>query len=161
MPPPSTVLGKLRAPDEPLQTRVQDAVWGTLMPLAERVGKTPIMGAAPPPWLRPDIISTSGFAQATAGVTPFLPLTAFHKDALGYVHGKVGLITAAGVAGNITAFTMPIACRPLELMVAFMGDGGGVNVWETFVRPNGSFVIVDAVGAGGIVVGTFTYLAEQ
>lgn len=160
MPPPSTASPKLREDGSPLASRVQDAIWNTLTPLAKRVGATPIMGASPPPWIRPDIISTSGFAQVATGATPFLPVTAFHKDALGYVHGKLGLVTAAG-AGPVTVFPMPVGYRPAETLSFFGGDGGGVNVWEFAVFQNGDLQIVSALGAGGLVVATFTYLAEH
>ena len=88
---------KLRGEGQP--SRVQDNVGATLNPLAEAVGTTPIMDAAPPAWIRPDIISTSGYAQAPAPLCD----TAYHRDALGYVHGKASLLTAAGAFQLVSA----------------------------------------------------------
>lgn len=152
-------LSKLRDPANPLLSRTQDSVGAVLDPLAKAVGATPIMGAPPPPWIRPDIISTSGYAQATPTAAAPVPITAYHKDALGYVHGKVALLTAAGAGANTVPFNIAAGWRPGELALFKMGDGGG-NTWEVAVRPNGTFTIITVVGAGGLVTGLFSYLGE-
>lgn len=159
MAPPNRVL-RLRQPGQALSSRTQDATAAVLEPVAQQLGATPIMGAPPPSWVKPDIISSSGFAQGPSIAATPLPTTSFHKDALGYVHGKVNLITAAGVAGNVVAFNIAQGSRPGDLLPFLMSDGGGV-VSEVTIGPDGNFTVVPAVGAGGLVVGTFTYLAEK
>lgn len=151
-------VNKLRGGDGQ-STRVQDSVGQILNPLATALQATPIMGAAPPSWIRPNIISTSGYAQVPTGSSPFPPETAYHKDALGYVHGKGSLVTAAGAGPNVVAFNIDAGYRPSELLI-FLGSDGGGNIWEVSISPNGDFEVMSTLGAGDVVVITFTYLAE-
>lgn len=132
--------------------REQDAIGQVLDPLAEAVGNTPIMGASPPPWIRPAL--AGGFADVGA---PFA-LTAYHKDALGYVHGKFTLVTAAGAVANTTAFMLDKSHCPLETLLGLASDGAGLT-WEFTINSVGAFVIITATAAGDVVAGTFSFLA--
>lgn len=154
------VPAKLRTSADPELTRVQDGLASTVYPSLARLAKTPLLGAQPPPWLNVGIISTSGYAQMTTGATPFLPKTAHHTDALGYVHGKLSVVTAAG-SGPAVLFEMPKGSRPLELVPFFGTDGSGASGWELGVHPDGRVEVFSTLAAGDIVVANFTYLAEQ
>lgn len=143
---------RLRGEGQP--TRAQDNVAAVLDPLAEAVGNTPIMGAAPPAWIRPDL--TGGYSQTAAPQ----PITAFHKDALGYVHVKVGLTHAAGTAAGTTAFTFPAGYRPSETLTFAGSDAVGLLVAMTLTMA-GVFANLAVLAAGDQVRLNFTFLAEQ
>lgn len=135
--------------------RAQDNIGATVTPVVTAVNRTPIGGAPPPPWVYAVIIAASGYAQVAAPA----PRTAYHKDALGYVHGKVALTTAAGAGPNVIAFTLDLGYRPSETL-AFAGSDLAGNVWDATISANGSFTIVSTLAAAGVFQGTFTYLAE-
>ena len=151
--PSPTSIAKVRTGGDP--SRVQDNVGAVLTPLATRLNATPIMGAPPPPWIKPSIIAASGYAD---GGAPFA-FTGYHKDALGYVHARVVLTTAAGAAANTLVFTFEQGWRPSGLMLFLGGDGGGAT-WETTLDQTGAFKVVTATAAGDLVVTSFSFLAE-
>lgn len=153
MPPPQRLL-KLRQPGQSLSSRTQDATGAVLNPVAEAVGATPIMGAPPPPWIRPDLLAASGFTDVGA---PFA-LTAYHRDCLGYVHVKFTLVTAAGAGGGTTVFLFDKSCRQSEALFFIAGDGNG-NFREVSVDPTGAFVVIPATAGGDVLAGSFTFLA--
>lgn len=135
-------------------SRTTDNVSAVLNPLAEAVGNTPIMGADPPAWIRPDL--AGGYSQTAAPQ----PITAFHKDALGYVHAKIGLTHAAGCAAGTTAFTFPLDYRPSETLTLSLSDGAGLFVAMT-VAATGAFANLAILAAATDVRGVFSFLAEQ
>lgn len=150
----STRFPKLRALSTPTLSRTQDNVAAALDPLARALANTPIMGASPPPWIRPTLLN--GYAQAAAP----RPVTAFHKNALGYVHGKFALVTAAGCAANTRAFTLNAGFRPAETLLFVASDSTGL-FWEIIIDGAGAFIVRTATVAGDVVAGAFSFLAER
>ena len=144
---------KLRAGEDAQSSRVQDSIDATLGPIADRLNQTPIMGAAAPAWISPsllaDFVNVTG--QAPAG---------YHKDALGYVHGKGRVSTAAGQAANVALFVLGSGYRPKEPQ-SFPVRGNGATFQSLTVAVNGSVSIDVLIAAGGTVDLAFTFLAEQ
>jgi hypothetical protein len=151
MPGPSQ-FQKLRG--EGQNSRVQDNIDATLGPIAKALNATPIMGAPPPAWIRPDL--AAGFADFGA---PYAAV-AYHRDALGYVHVK-GLVTsAAGVGAFSTVFTLPIGYRPIERH-RYASEGTAGTFQALQLGTDGAIMNVVAVAAGGYASIEFTFLAEQ
>lgn len=142
---------RLRDSKQPLVTRAQDSVNGTLGPLAERVGNTPIMGAPLPVWVRPDQL-LAGYSQTAAPQ----PVVAFHIDALGYVHIKTGLTHAAGCAAGTIAFAMPLAYWPTETMTLAAFDQNGINS-AVNISILGEFSNLAALAPGDEIRGYLVY----
>lgn len=145
---------------DPELSRWTQAANAVFRPVAEAVANTPMLGAPPPPWINVGILPASGYVQVPTGVAPFLPKTAHHRNALSYVYGKLAVTTAAG-SGPAVLFNLPTGSRPSELVSFFGGDGGGTNVWELAVHPDGDVEVISTTGAGDVVVATFTFLAER
>jgi hypothetical protein len=139
----------------PSESRTQDNVQTVLGPLANRLGATPIMGAAPPAWIR---------TALSGGFTTLAPLTlpAYHRDALGYVHVKGVLVnlTGAPIAGGVVAFTLPAGYRPNESRGFPSNDGAG-GAQEVVVTPAGAVSFLLAVANAGSGSVEFSFLAEQ
>ncbi len=134
-------------------SRVQDNISATLNPVASALQATPIMGAPPPPWVRPDILN--GFSQTASPQ----PVCAFHLDALDYVHVKLALTHAAGTAAGTSAFILPLGFRPLETLT-FMGtDATGVSTSVT-VDNAGNVANFNLMAAGDQILASFIFLAE-
>lgn len=144
---------KFRQKAQPLAARQADAVDATLRPVAEALCRTPIMGAAPPPWI-PHALST-GFANAGAP----LAVAAFHVDALGYLHSKGSLTCAAGCAAGTTIATIPIGTRPSETLRLAVPVTPGAQ-WVT-VAPTGIIATAFVIGAGAQIDLAFSFLVEQ
>jgi len=151
-----TAVNKLRG--EAHDARTTDNVSAVLNPLAAAVGATPIMGAAPPSWIRPDPVA--GFVQLTSIAVGFgVQQTAYHRDALGYTWLKVALTTAAGSAPNAPLFTLISGYRPEEdtALTAFNGTTGAVS--PLGVARSGVVSSLAALGAGESIVGYVSFLA--
>ncbi len=135
-------------------SRVQDNINATLRPLAQAVGATPIMGAPPPAWISPNLLAdfvNVGGGSATAG---------YHRDALGYVHIKGLVSTAAGTAANTTIFTIAMGYRPKEsLLLPVFGTAGAVQF--VTITPAGAVQARLLIAAGGSIGLNVTYLAES
>lgn len=140
----------LRDPDAPQISRAQDAIGNTLRPVAQALSVTPIMGAALPSWIQPDLKADFiNVAGRTAG---------YHKNALSYVFGRGRVSTAAGQAGGTTIYTLPSMYRPgLNITFPIPGSAG----FQTLTITTSGVVSVDAaIAAGGTVDLLFCFLAE-
>jgi hypothetical protein len=147
-----TVFPKLRGAGVPEHVaRAQDNVDTALRTTAQSVAVTPIGGAAPPGWVKPDQL-TGGYAQTALPQ----PVVSFHKDALGYVHTKLGLTHAAGTAAGAIAFTYPLAYRPTETLTFILSDAAGANS-TIQVAANGQLTNVAALAAGAQIRGYFIF----
>lgn len=148
-----TRFSKLRSATQPELSRAQDAVARTLEPLAGAVGRTPIMGAPPPPWLSPAQM-LADFA-AVAARPP-----RYHKDALGYVHGKGAVSTAAGQAAGTPIFLLPQGYLPGEPVYLPVRYSAG-TVMNLTIQTDGTVLPQQLIVAGGSVELTFFFLAER
>lgn len=143
----------IRGPDAQ-QNRTQDGITNVLGSVAKAVINTPIMGAPPPPWIKPSLLN--GWISTTAGIA----FISFHKDALGYVHvGGYGT-NAAGVAGFTPVFTMPPGYRPNGVRI-FAVRGTALSAQFVEVAPDGIVRTQIVVAAGGDCTFEFSYLAER
>lgn len=133
-------------------SRVQANVAQVLNPVAQALGKTPIMGAPPPPWIAPDL--QNGFIDS--GSDAGRP--SFHKDALGYVHGRGEAKIVAGTAGSTVVYTLPLPCRP-SLVLRVPVFGTGITLQWLSISPNGDVTALLAIAAPGIVDVNFDFLA--
>jgi hypothetical protein len=138
-------------------SRVQDNIARAVNPVLTAVANTPIMGAAPPPWQVPTL--QNGFTQT--GVTFAIP--AFHKDALGYVHGKGKAHSTAGAAASTTIYALPAGYRPnRERCFAQESWTGAAHAFASVhVTPDGRVFPSDAIAANGDIDVEFSFLAEQ
>lgn len=142
----------LRTPQTAQQSRVQDNVQDVLAPLAQRVGSTPIMGAPPPPWIKPSLLA--GWSNLTTRVQ-----SGFHKDALGYMHFRGYL--AAGTLSAI-AFVLPAGFRPGETVVfAPYVYNGAPTTGYLEVRTDGGVFLSGPVGTLELSLAGLTFLAER
>lgn len=134
--------------------RQTDAISRLVDPVAKAVMATPIMGAAPPAWIRPPL--TGGFLDRGAQYVP----TRYHRDALGYVHVEGGVRSALGSAGGSIITTLPVGFRSileLERPAAYSaGTAAAVRL-----TANGQIQTVLAVAAGAYIDFSFSFLAEQ
>lgn len=140
---------RLRGEDQP--ARAQDNIANTLEPVAQALSVTPIMGAPPPAWIKPDLLAD--FAPVTGQAAP-----GYHKDALGYVHTKGRVSTAAGQAANVAIMVLQSAYRPLEPQ-SFPVRGNAATYQSLSVASDGTVSIDVAIAAGGTVDLTFGFLA--
>lgn len=144
----------LRTPEQPQQSRVQDGIASVVNPAVKALQNTPIMGAPPPAWIRPDLLNGwVNYGNACEVI-------AFHRDALGYVHAKGVLINNTGGALAAVIMLFPKAHRPaFTQRFAVMGDAGtsqAISVFATgFAQP------IVAVPNGGTCDFAFTFLAEH
>lgn len=131
--------------------RTQDNVGAVVNPMARSVGMTPIMGAPPPSWIRPD--------YAADFVNLALRETAYHRDALGYTWLKLAASTAAGVAANSAIATLAQGYRPSEVLglVGFNGTTFAVNPFA--VSTAGVITTLVAIAAGESLVAYQQFLA--
>lgn len=148
---PSSFL-KLRGDDQP--TRAQDNINASLEPIAKALNATPIMGAPPPSWIRPSVL-TGGFSNFGGGFA----VVAFHKDALGYVHVKGFTTSVAGSAAFSVIFTLPQGYRPSEVRRFPAEANGAYQGVQVYFNGDVSNVII--VAAGGFISTEFSFLAEQ
>jgi hypothetical protein len=148
-----TKMVKIRNADAHV-SRVQDNVSAVLDPVAQSVGSTPIMGAPPPAWVALSLLAD--FAQTTGQA-----VSAYHKDALGYVHSKGSVTTAAGQAAGVAVVgPLPLGCRPKEPQrLSVRGNAGAVQA--IVIGIDGTLKLDVAVAAGGTVDLGFSFLAEQ
>lgn len=91
--------------------------------MAQALAKTPIMGAPLPGWVNATISAANGYSQTAAPQ----PVVAYHIDALGYVHTKLGLTHAAGCVAGTVAFTYALGYRPSETLTFVLCDANGIN----------------------------------
>ena len=145
---------KLRDSSKPTEARTQDNIAATVTPIATRLNATPIMGAPAPAWIRPDLVG--GYSQTAAPQ----PVVAYHKDALGYVHVKVGMTHAAGCAAGTTAFLFGAGYRPSETLTLTGVDAVGLLVAMTLTAA-GVFANLAVLAAGDQIRLYDTFLAEQ
>jgi len=144
---------KLRNGEQPQQSRVQDNISQTVGPVVAAVNKTPMGGAAPPPWV--SLALAGGFANVTGNA-----VAASHLDALKYVHLKFGVANAAGCAANTAMLTLPAGQMPLET-IRFAVRGTGATA-QFITITNAGVVSVDvAVAAAGTVDGYVSFLGEH
>jgi hypothetical protein len=136
----------------PTVARAQDNIAAAVTPAVEAVNKTPIGGAAPPSW---QPLPLSGGFSVVTGKT-----TAFHVDALKYVHVKLGVSNTAGCAASTALLTLPGGARPAE-SASFAVRGTGATAQFLIVAKTGVVTVDVAVAAGGTVDGYFSFLAEQ
>ncbi len=151
MPLPSFL--KLRGTD-PQQSRVQDNIAGQLQPISKALSVTPIMGAPPPVWIAPALLSL--LSPTGAG----LALPGYHRDALSYTHAKGVVSSAAGVAAGAPIFLLAQGYRPRETQRFVVRGTAGVFQFVT-VAPTGLVSVGLLVAAGGTVDLAFTFLAER
>lgn len=144
---------KVRAKDAD-PSRVQDSINATLEPIAKSLNATPIMGAPPPVWVRPDLLN--GFVNLGGGWA----LASYHRDALGYVHGQGRITHVAGTAAGTTIFTLPTGYRPLLGVVISVRGSGGV-AQAAVITPAGLVYNDLVIAAGGDMGLWFTFLAER
>lgn len=131
---------------QPHSSQVQARVNQVVEPVATAVNATPIGGAAPPAWIRPNF-GTSWADLNSSGSA----VLAFHKDALGYVHLKGVIANTSGAPNAGTICTLPLGCRPLEL-----------HEWPARAGAGFSFFAIDQKGIvsppGGVAAGDFLVL---
>lgn len=111
------------------------------------------MGAPPPPWFRPTL--ENGFSQTAAPQ----PLCAYHRDALGYVHTKIGMTHVVGPAAGAVAFTYGLGFRPSETMTFTLSDSFGLTVMLQ-LNGAGELSTLTPLPAAVEVRGYFIFLAE-
>ena len=145
----------LRDVTQPQVSRVQDGIAGVLNPVAKALQNTPIMGASPPSWIRPDLLNGwVNFGGAFA-------LVAYHRDALGYVHTKGVAQNSTGAGLILPLFTFPLGYRPLENQ-AFAAVGPGATAQFYTVTFAGMVTPQVAVAAGGVTYFSLPpFLAEN
>lgn len=139
---------KLRGEGQP--ARAQDNIDATLGPIAAALTATPIMGAPAPAWVKASL--AGGYSQTAAPQ----PVVAFHRDALGYVHTKLGLTHVAGCVAGTVAFTYPLALRPTETLTLAAFDAAGA-VSAVQVNSSGQLSNVAVLAAGAQVRGYFIF----
>lgn len=149
----SSAFLKLRGADAQA-SRAQDNIAGQLQPIATALAKTPIMGAPAPSWIAPSLVQ--GFAN-TGGA---LAVAGFHKDALGYFHGKGNITHAVGTAAGTTVLTLPIGYRPRETQ-SFPVFGTAATIQFLQVAPNGIVSNHVLIAAGGSFEFAISFLTEQ
>jgi hypothetical protein len=123
------------------QSRVQDNVSALVSPLARALQNTPIMGAAPVPYVAPS--RQAALADLLGGYAPL----GFRVDQMGNVHLRGGVLSAAGVAANTVAFVLPVAARPAYQHDFATTQGPGI-FQITSVFSDGRVVMVNAIAAG-------------
>ena len=151
---------KVRGPDG-LVSRTQDNVAGQLGPVAKAVAATPLMGAAPPAWIR--ITYAQDFTDAAgagAGATFSPPQSAYHRDALGYVWVKLATLTAAGSAALSTMAVLPLGYRPRDFNIFPVLNAATGAIVPLGVTPTGLLTPVAILGAGAGIKGYFSFLAD-
>lgn len=114
---------------------------------------TPIMGAAPPAWIRPPL--QSGFVD---NGPPWAPAR-YHRDALGYVHVQGYVVNPAGTGAGSTIFVFPPGYRP-NSDLAFVSNLAGAFA-VTAVTSVGVFFAFPVIAAGAGVTFTFSFLSER
>lgn len=149
---PSSRFTSLRDADNPLNARTQDNINQVLQPLARAVMATPIMGAPPPPWIQPDLLAD--FVPTANFATP-----GYFRDALGFVHVKGSVTTAAGAGVGTAIFLFPQGYRPAAYQ-RFCVDGTLSTYQCLQVGPDGFLVPAVAIVAGGATFLTLSFLAE-
>lgn len=141
----------LRGPDAQ-QSRVQDNVQGVLGPVAQALQSTPIMGAAPPAWIQPDLLN--GWTNLGGTAAP----AGFHKNALGYVYVRGQL--AAGTLSAVM-WSLPRGYRPGYPLVMLVECFNGAVVSAYLeVRINGDVFIAAPALTTDASLGTISFLAE-
>lgn len=150
MPPPGT-FPRIRSGPE--LARVQDAIASTVNPVTQAVVSTPIMGAAPPPWQPPDLLAD--FLPVAGQAAP-----GYHRDALGYAHGKGCVSTATGQAAGTVVYVIPAGYRPSEPQRVPV-RGNGASYQSLTIAPTGDVSIDVVIAAAGTVDLAFTFLTEQ
>jgi hypothetical protein len=132
--------------------RTQDSIAQQLEPIGRALAATPIMGGARPAWIAPDLqapwANFAGFAAA-----------GFHRDALGYVHGKGVVSNTSGVAVSTLVCTLPQGYRPRETYAIAVPAGGAAIA--LLINPDGTVLPNSAVAAGAALGLAFSFLAEQ
>lgn len=148
-----TRIAKIRTPEQPELSRVQDNIARTVEPVARALQGTPIMGAAPPAWVRP-----SKYSQDFADVSATLQ-TAMHQDALGYVWLRLTATTPGGVGAGSEVFVLggTFCPRTTIPLLAFNGSTNAVNPLS--IDATGSVKTLVAVGAGQSIRGYVAFLA--
>lgn len=146
-------IAKLRT-QSPELSRVQDNVARVVEPTTAALAKTPIMGAPPPSWVNLPFLAD--FTQTAGQAVP-----AFHRDALGYIHSKGSVTTAAGqAAGTAVVGALTKGNRPKEPQrLSVRGNAGAAQA--IIVGTDGTLTLDVAVAAGGTVDLAFSFLAEQ
>ncbi len=144
---------KLRGADGQA-SQTQDNIAQQLQPISTALAKTPIMGAAPPPWIKPNLLN--GIANVPAPNAA----AGFHRDALGYVHSKGLVAHAAGAVAGTVVMIFPPGYRPSELLTLVIERNGAVGGLVT-VAPTGIVTFVFSMGVGLANGLFFSFLAEQ
>lgn len=137
----------------PGQNRQTDAIARVVDELALQVQATPIGGAAPPAWVRPQLLN--GFVDAGAPYN----VASYHVDALGYVHLGGVVATAAGTPAWTAVFQLPVAARPLyQRLIPAIDPVGPLAVLA--VSADGYVSAVSILGPGsGLVLDGLSFLA--
>src|SRR5512137_127988 len=152
----SNALTNLRGKD-PGANRQTDAISRLVEPVAKAVMATPIMGAKPPAWIQPPLLS--GFLNQGVGFAGvnYAPAR-YHKDALGYVHAEGYVTTPGGAAALSPIFTFPPGYRP-SLGLGIVANSAGFFV--LVLRENGQMITSGILGAGAGLTFSFSFLADQ
>lgn len=145
---------KLRKQDDAQSSRAQDSIDSVLRPVAAALTKTPIMGAAPPAWIAPDLLN--GFVNLAGQFATI----GFHRDCLGYVHCKGVLIHSVGCAASTTIMVFPVGYRPARTQ-RFAVEGAGYAIQFVDVKATGVASNDVLIAPGGTMDFAFTFLAEQ
>lgn len=149
--PGSPQFPKIRSPEQPQQSRVQDGVAGQLAPIASAVAATPMLSGTLPLWTPPDLQGDfTNFAGFTA--------TGYHKDSLCYVHGKGVVASAAGVAADARIYRLPQGMRPREKHAFAVPNGAGATALG--VDADGWVTTLRAIAAGAAFGLEFCFLAD-
>lgn len=153
--PPPTVFARLRSGAE--LSRVQDQVASVVNPVAQAVGTTPMLGAAPPAWLPADLLN--GFTWV--GGTTAQPSS--HLDALRYVHTRgFAINNTGGLLTGVPVLRLPSGSwpavdfiQPASAQGSIFGTGFNITVTQD------GFLIPDDVPNGDSFSWYFSFLAEQ
>ena len=134
-------------------SRVQDSIDTVLRPVASAVNATPIGGAPPPAWVRPVLVAPwLDFGGEFA-------VSAYHKDALGYVHLKGVVMNTSGGAVSSVVTVLPPGFRPAATNRFSVGSSADQTIVITLagsVTPN-----LAVPGGNALDIGPLSFLAEM
>jgi hypothetical protein len=131
----------LRGPDAGAN-RQTDAIARVVDETAQQVQATPIGGAAPPAWVRPQLLN--GFVDTALMAAP----AAYHVDALRYVHLCGAVDTAAGCAAGTEVFRLPAGARPASPRTCAVVRVSAGTFAIVSIETSGAVVTVQALLAG-------------
>jgi hypothetical protein len=148
-----TVFPKLRGSTvESTQARTQDNTDIVLRPIAEALGRTPIMGVAP-------VWTALELNPLYTRFDNFYAAPGYYVDALMRVWVKGVLTSAAGAPGGTRIASLPLSARPKEGQIYSVN--GGAAYHRISMRPDGDILDLTGTGAGGSLSIDFSFLVGQ